>query len=591
MVLSRSRSRVILFVILALSLVFSGAPTGASTAGPQPIRTTGVRVAGSPSAPADIYEPDDVPGQARDLTAQMLTGVPRYTETHTFTWASATTGDEDWYKFYVSSADIAALSSYWIEAKSEDRSVDPIVELYGPDDGTPPTFTQHDPFYLVGQGQELDRGPVPPCSPSCIWANDDWLPPMRSAAFSFPAALYPGTPGWYYFRVRPFCFDLANGFGDQAGSYFLRVKKGSFARIAGTDRAWTAQRISREAYPAGTANQSGSPAVVIVNGWNYPDALSASALCGALGAPLLLVQKDSVPDATMFEIGRLGVSQAWIVGGPGTVSDQARSGVENALKANSIGESISFVYGADRCATAAGVAGAIHSRIGRPMSGLAFVVGGWSWPDALACTPAAAAFGDGRSTPVLLTHKDYLDNVTDQALTNVGITDVVIVGGTGAVSQTVEDQLVMHFGGNHDHVLRVAGVDRYQTADKLALWATDRTGPGTTGDGRIGTVADPTIVPCLAHRLDVGVASGLDFPDALAGGALCGRAGMPLLLTPANSVSKWIAGSPGQLGGSTLTYCYGQSSWIGLSFLFGGSGAVSDSTYSQLDALTGRLFP
>src|SRR5690606_35269223 len=59
-------------------------------------------------------------------------------------------------------------------------------------------------------------------------------------------------------------------------------------RLAGADRFETAIRISERFSP-------GVPVVYIATGLNYPDALSASALAGAQGGPLLLVQPTTVP--------------------------------------------------------------------------------------------------------------------------------------------------------------------------------------------------------------------------------------------------------------------------------------------------------
>ena len=63
----------------------------------------------------------------------------------------------------------------------------------------------------------------------------------------------------------------------------------------------------------------------------------------------------------------------------------------------------------------------------------------------------------------------------------------------------------------------------------------------------------------------VGVASGVNYPDGLAGGAVMGRLGCPLLLTTADRL-------PAVVGG----YLSGHTDSIGAAAVFGGSTSVED---------------
>ena len=529
--------------------------------------------------PADIYEQDDVPADAQLVDTAMYMGVDRARQYHTFDHASATQGDQDWFKFYVSAQDISQHRPFLLEAFSFDSTVDPVIECYGPDVVYLPTFTHTDPMSLASGG--LDWG----VSPDCHKANDDVVDFNDGAAAQCLPWSETGSSGWYYFRVRPHCWGAA-GYGDKAGGYYLRMKKGLVARVAGADRADTARLVSKETfYDAGAV--AGSVNVVVVNGWNFPDALAASSLAGALDAPLLLTGKDSVPSATLEEIQRLGCSHVWYVGGPAAIG----TGAKNAIWA--VMPPVKYAHtaaGQNRYQTARNVVGYVKNTVGKPMSGLAFIVNGESWADALAVAPLAFATSDAECTPILLTGTDTLNAETDAAITDYGISNVVIVGGLGVVSDGVATQLATKLGG-WDHVLRLGGTTRYQTAVNVALWAIGKTGPGVPDDGTIGTAANSTIISRLPAASDIGVASGENFPDALAGAALCGRMGMPMLLTNKSSLSKWIAGSPADLGGGT-SYAHGRSgSYLMRSFLFGGSGAVADSTFLALDQLTGHALP
>ena len=119
---------------------------------------------------------------------------------------------------------------------------------------------------------------------------------------------------------------------------------------------------------------------------------------------------------------------------------------------------------------------------------MAFVATGESYPDALAGGPAAARLGG----PILLTQKGTLPAATVSELRRLKPKRIVVLGGTGVVSAAVEKALRAHTSGE---VSRLAGADRYSTA---AAVSAAHFGPGAP----------------VAF-----VATGLDFPDALAGSA------------------------------------------------------------------------
>src|SRR5206468_462556 len=102
----------------------------------------------------------------------------------------------------------------------------------------------------------------------------------------------------------------------------------SVERLAGADRYATA---------AAVANAVGRSEIVLVaSGETFPDALAA----GALGLPVLLTQRTSLPDVTRAAIG---TAHPVVVGGPVAVANGVVPGAER-------------VAGADRYATSAAVA-------------------------------------------------------------------------------------------------------------------------------------------------------------------------------------------------------------------------------------------
>lgn len=156
--------------------------------------------------------------------------------------------------------------------------------------------------------------------------------------------------------------------------------------------------------------------------------------------------------------------------------------------------------GDDRYATSATVAKAWP-----PGTKVAYVVSGRDFPDALA---AASRAGKDRA-PVLLSDPTSLSTQTRDALKRLRPKSIVVVGGTGAVSGKVLDQLRPL--ASSGAVQRVAGTDRYRTATAL------------TRQHQAG-----------ARR--VYLASGQNFPDALAGAALAGYQKAPMLLTDGRSL-------------------------------------------------------
>ena len=186
--------------------------------------------------------------------------------------------------------------------------------------------------------------------------------------------------------------------------------------------------------------------------------------------------------------------------------------------------------GTDRYSTAAAVSAHAFDS-----AEVVYVASGESYADALAAAPVAAS----ASAPVLLTARDSLPAATRTELTRLGPSRIVVVGGSGAVSDAVVESLRSIAGS----VTRVAGADRYTTATLL------------TADFEPGGV--------------VYVASGESFADALAGGALAGRVGAPLLLVPKAFLPSSVAAELHRLDASEIV-------------VFGGTGSVSDAVVASL---------
>lgn len=298
-------------------------------------------------------------------------------------------------------------------------------------------------------------------------------------------------------------------------------------RITGADRYSVAALVS-EGYPAGQA------VTFVVGGQAYPDAVAAATRAGGINAPVLLVRENSVPSATAAALERLDSRRIVVVGGPSAVSE----GVLDELQTYASSGVVERVHGGDRYATSASLA-ARYQQADR-----VYIAGGASYADAL----AGAALAGHQSAPMLLTRPDRLGAAAIQQLQRLNPTEVVILGGTNAVSAQVATQAASHITSGT--VRRISGNDRYTTAAEVAKQFPQ--GAGT-----------------------MYVASGDGYSDALVGSAIAARQGVPLVLTRTSSVPAATHSAIGHHSPGTI-------------FALGGPAAITDAT---LRALAGETQP
>jgi putative cell wall-binding protein len=264
----------------------------------------------------------------------------------------------------------------------------------------------------------------------------------------------------------------------------------SVTRLGGGDLYGTPAVISAANFAPGV------PVVYVATGLDFPDALAGAAVAGPQGGPILLVSVDAIPAATAAELTRLRPQQIMILGGTGVVSDAVASALGNYTSG-----AVTRLAGRDRYATAAAVGAATFV----PGVPVVYVATGLNFPDALAGA-AVAGFQDG---PVLLVSTNAIPTVTAIELARLKPQRIVILGGTGVVSDAVASTLGAYTPGT---VTRLAGRDRYATA---------------------AAISAATFAPGVPV---VYVATGLDFPDALAGSAVAGSQGAPVLLVSTDAI-------------------------------------------------------
>jgi putative cell wall-binding protein len=303
-------------------------------------------------------------------------------------------------------------------------------------------------------------------------------------------------------------------------------------RISGPTRYDTAVQVSREAF------SSEATAVVLASGEDFADALSGSALAGALDGALLLTGRDALPESVRLELTRLRPSRIYVLGGTKAVSDAVYAAVRAALPS----AEATRLAGADRYQTARKVAEEV-ARVAEP--GAALVVSGLSWPDAA----AASALAYKKGYPILLTPPTGLGSEAHTFLAARKTPLVLIAGGAKAVASVADAQVKTVTGGD---VKRFSGADRYDTARLIAQWA----------------VTEAGFIP-----RDVYLATGAAYPDALTGGVGAGRSASPLLLTAKDACPA-----------GTAAFLRAYRDPIAQLMVLGGTAAVSEKGMSALDS-------
>lgn len=253
------------------------------------------------------------------------------------------------------------------------------------------------------------------------------------------------------------------------------------ARIGGADRIETAVAVSQTTFDPGVSN------VFIVTAWDWPDGLAAGPAADQFSSPILLTSAGALPSMTAQELVRLQPRRITVVGGPAVIHDPVISELARYTTGT-----VTRIAGPTRFETAARLSAATFNK----GTSTAFVATGGAFPDALA-GGAAGAILNG---PVLLVGRSHTPETTLNELRRLQPTQIVLLGGYGAVDQAVEAELAAIAP-----VTRLAGMDRAGTAAQTANWTRET----------VDTVL---------------VATGHNFPDALAAGPLAGRYSAPLLL-------------------------------------------------------------
>ncbi len=260
-------------------------------------------------------------------------------------------------------------------------------------------------------------------------------------------------------------------------------------RLAGKNRFKTAANIS-------SASMLFSDNVVLAYGLNSADALAGVPLANALGAPILLTNKDNLPQETLDEIKRLKAKTVILLGGEGAVGAE----VEKTLKNNHL--AVERIAGATRFETATRIAEKMQTVSGKASSEVFFVYA-FDFADALSASTAAAIKG---SPIIYLNTNGDLDNATAAYLKSINgsVKNAYVIGGEGVISRDMMKKTRNALGVTP---IRVFGANRFATC----------------------VAVNETFADVLDGDM-LCVATGMDFPDALAGGVYAAINKAPLFL-------------------------------------------------------------
>lgn len=307
---------------------------------------------------------------------------------------------------------------------------------------------------------------------------------------------------------------------------------GSVNRIAGTDRIDTAVKISAKGWPYGCGT------VVIAKSGNFPDALAGVALAKENNAPILLTPQDYLDQRVEEALLQLKPLKVIILGGEEAISQQVEKELKELLTWT---EDFERIAGEDRFQTAALIAASLPTD-----KGLAITTGS-NFPDALSLAAAAAAKG----YPLLLVSKDSIPQATAEVLQTMSPGKIYIAGGEETVSEESLNKVKEITGITDEQITRFAGKDRYETSTLI-------------------------VQGLFPETSKIFLATGQNFPDALAGAALAANTDTPMLLV-----------APDGPPAGTATEKYLKSLTNVEIEVFGGKSAVSDKSIIWIKYLLG----
>lgn len=286
-------------------------------------------------------------------------------------------------------------------------------------------------------------------------------------------------------------------------------------RLSGIDRYRTCSQIVNEGW-------KNSDYAIVVNGENFPDALSASVLAKKYNAPILITKSNILDINTLDQLKRLNVKKVFIAGGESSVNNS----VELAIR--KLGVQTVRYSGKDRNETSVKIA----EQIGTD-NGIIITTDNY-FTDALSVAPIAGKL----QIPIILVPKDTLPESVKNFIIDRSIPKTYVLGGTDIISDTV----ALRFPS----VQRVDGDDKYER--------------------------NINIINTFSDKLDFStsfVLSGEDYPDGIASTALAATTSSPIILMK-NSLSS-----------NSYNFLKNNLSKISNLYILGGQSVMAEELFSE----------
>jgi conserved domain protein len=294
-------------------------------------------------------------------------------------------------------------------------------------------------------------------------------------------------------------------------------------RISGPGRVETSIEISR-------FENTKSKTVILADARNYPDALAASNLTG--GRYSVILVQNQLTQEIINEIVRLEAQDLIILGGTNSISEDIERGLAN------IGgiKSISRIAGENRYDTCQKIFNHAKKKS-------LILASGEKFPDALATSSILDQAG------LLLTKSGQLPSEVQAAIEALNHDSFLIVGGENSVQEGLASGIANQF--QYASHARISGNNRYETSAKI-------------GDRLVSS----TVI----------LASGENFPDALAASTLAQKIEAPILLVSKDKIDQ-----------SVIDYFKNHN--IKKVLVVGGQLSISDKTLANADRLIRGLDP
>ena len=253
-------------------------------------------------------------------------------------------------------------------------------------------------------------------------------------------------------------------------------------RISGKDRIETALNIAQKGWT--------SAQTVILSEYNdYPDSIAAAPFAASLDAPILLTGGKTLDSRVVSELQRLNPQKVILLGGQACLT----SSIE--IELDSLSLSWERIGGKNRNETSVLLAEQLNSDS-------LIIANGDDFPDAL----SAASFAGIQQIPIVLTSKIIPPSVVEY-LQRTQPKHIIVIGGEGVVPTEAFTKY------NLTIETRLGGKNRYETNAQVVEYMED-----------------------TVESDDLFLASGRNFPDAVAGTVLASKLKVPLLLTEVEDV-------------------------------------------------------